>query len=112
MNSIIIMIFGALGCVFAVTFFALEYGKWKRKAIAIDLSQKIIRSFSFLLMLCAFGGIFLFGLFGFMGYKKTALVDFLITLLLIIFLLINLFVDFALTRKKKCFITDRDIPRL
>ena len=104
MNSVIIMLFGTLGCVYAVTFFALEYGKWKRKAIDINREGKIVRSLSFLFMLAVFGGLFLFGLFGFMNQKKTALCVFLLVMLFILCLLINLFVDFRMTRKRKFYV--------
>lgn len=98
------MIFGVLGCVFAVTFFALEYGKWKRKSINITREGKTVRAVSFFFMLCVFAGIFLFGFFAFMGQKKTALCVFLFVLLFIVFLLINLFIDFLLTKKKKYYL--------
>ncbi len=104
LSSIITMLFGVLGGVFALVFFAIEYGKWKRKVIAISFEQKIIRSMSFIFMLLIFGGFFLFGFFGFGGQKKSALLVFLIVLILILFLLINLMIDFILTRKKKYFI--------
>ena len=110
-SSIITMLFGILGCILSLVFFAIEYGKWKRKSIAISLEQKIIRSVSFVFMLMIFGGIFLFGFFGMGGQKKIALVTFLIVLILILFLLINLSVDLILTRKKKYFLKSEDFPK-
>lgn len=106
------MLFGALGCVFAVTFFALEYGKWKRKALAISREGKIIRSISFVFLLGIFGGIFTFGLFVFMNIKKTALTVFLTVLLLILFLLISLFTDFRMTRKNKFYLKNRNSDKV
>ena len=94
MNSVIIMIFGALGCVFAVTFFALEYGKWKRKSINITREGKTVRAVSFFFMLCVFAGIFLFGFFAFLGQKKTALCVFLFVLNTFFLLRINFSWDF------------------
>ena len=104
MNSIITMLFGALGCVFAVTFFALEYGKWKRKSIIITKEGKIIRSLSFFFLMCVFCGIFSFGFFSFASRLKTALEVLLITLIFVLFLLINIFVDFVITSKGKYFL--------
>ena len=94
-----------------MVFFAIEYGKWKRKVIAISMEQKIIRSVSFIFMLLIFGGIFLFGFFGMGGQKKVALVTFLLVLILILFLLINLSVDLILTRKKKYFLKKEDFQK-
>ena len=111
LSLIITMLFGILGLIFSLVFFAIEYGKWKRKALAISLEQKIIRSMSFIFMLLIFGGIFLFGFFGMGGQKKTALVVFLIVLIIILFLLVNLSVDLILTRKRKYFINKEDFQK-
>ncbi|MBQ7256678.1 MAG: hypothetical protein IJS60_03175 [Abditibacteriota bacterium] len=111
LSSIITMLFGILGGIFSLVFFAIEYGKWKRKVIAISMEQKIIRSVSFIFMLLIFGGIFLFGFFGMGGQKKVALVTFLLVLILILFLLINLSVDLILTRKKKYFLKKEDFQK-
>ena len=98
------MLFGALGCVFTVTFFAVEYGKWRRKYFLITKKGKIVRSISFFILFVIFGGIFAFGLFSVMNRKKIAFAVLLIILFLILFLLVSLFIDFGITRKNKFYL--------
>ena len=106
------MLFGIVGFIVSIIFFLMEYGKWRRKALAISFEQKIIRSISFVLMVCVFSGLFFFGWFDFVGMKKDALTDFLITMILFLVLIINLLVDLSLTRKRKFFLKKDDYPKL
>lgn len=108
----VIMLFGIIGFIFSISLFAIEYGKWKRKVLAISKEQKIIRSISFIFMLSVFAGIFFFGLFAFIEMKKTAAFVLLISLVLIFFFVINIFIDLYLTRKNRFFINKKDNPFL